>query len=220
MKNYYEILGIKEDADKAQIKKSYIMLAKKYHPDKVQHSDSASNDIFADIAEAYDVLYDEEKGKEYDDNLKKFKNGIDVENQKRDEKLELMIKRAKRRVSERNFEDALKYFDKLIEHFKYISKKPSSEMLSLYGYSLFFSGRNKTEGLAVMDRCVTETMFNDQDIILNLVEAYIEEKRVDKARELFKQAAGINPRSRRLMRINAMMKQNKKSIFDIIFRRG
>lgn len=219
MKNYYNILGVQENAEKPQIKKAYIMLAKKYHPDKVQDENNDAGNIFADIAEAYDVLSDDEKRKEFDEQLKKFRNGVDIENQKRDEKIELMAKKAKRRMSEKKYDEALKYYDKLFEHFKYINRKPESEMQSAYGYALYFSGRNRKEGLEIMDRAVTETMFNDQDIILNLVEAYIEEKRTDKARELFKQAAGINPRYRRLGVINAMLKQQKKSIFDIIFRR-
>lgn len=219
MKNYYNILGVNEDAEKAQIKKAYIMLAKKYHPDKVQDENSDTGNIFADIAEAYDILSDYEKRGEFDEKLKKFREGVDIENQKRDEKMELMAKKAKRRMVEKKYDEAIKYYEKLFEHFKYINRKPDSDMMSAYGFALYFSGRNRKEGLEIMDKSVTETMFNDQDIILNLVEAYIEEKRPDKAKELFKQAAAINPRYRRLGVINGRLKQQKKSILDIIFRR-
>ena len=62
--NYYDILGVTKDADQATIKKSYRQLAKKYHPD-ISKEPNAS-EIFAKIAEAYDVLGDEEKRQHYD----------------------------------------------------------------------------------------------------------------------------------------------------------
>ncbi len=64
-KDYYQILGIDKDADEATIKKAYRKLAKKYHPD-VNRGDAAAEQKFKEIAEAYAVLGDKEKRKEYD----------------------------------------------------------------------------------------------------------------------------------------------------------
>ena len=64
-KDYYEILGVKQDASADQIKKSYRALAKKYHPDK-NPNDKAAEERFKEIQEAYDVLGDAEKRSEYD----------------------------------------------------------------------------------------------------------------------------------------------------------
>ncbi len=62
--DYYDILGVKKDASKAEIKKAYRKLALKYHPDK--NPDKAAEEKFKEISEAYAVLYDDEKRKLYD----------------------------------------------------------------------------------------------------------------------------------------------------------
>jgi len=63
-KDYYEILGVEKAADQKAIKKAYRKLAREFHPD-VNH-DPGAEDRFKEIAEAYEVLGDEEKRKEYD----------------------------------------------------------------------------------------------------------------------------------------------------------
>ncbi len=72
-RDYYEILGVDEKADKASIKKKYRELAKKYHPDR-NHGDKASEEKFKDISEAYDVIGDENKRQQYD-NMRRFGGG-------------------------------------------------------------------------------------------------------------------------------------------------
>ena len=63
-KGYYEILGISKKASQEEIKKSYKKLAMKYHPDVSKEKDSAEK--FKKISEAYAVLSDDEKRKQYD----------------------------------------------------------------------------------------------------------------------------------------------------------
>jgi molecular chaperone DnaJ len=64
-RNYYKILGITQKTTKADIKKKYRELAKKYHPDTNAGS-KAAEDKFKIIAEAYEVLSNAKKRKEYD----------------------------------------------------------------------------------------------------------------------------------------------------------
>lgn len=64
-KDYYKILGVDKKASQADIKKAYRALAKKYHPDK-NKGDKAAEEKFKDISEAYEVIGDEEKRKQYD----------------------------------------------------------------------------------------------------------------------------------------------------------
>ena len=59
MNNYYQILGVPEDADILTIKKAYRELAKKYHPD--HNADSFSSENFIRITEAYEYLTEKNK---------------------------------------------------------------------------------------------------------------------------------------------------------------
>jgi molecular chaperone DnaJ len=64
-KDYYKILGVPESASAEDIKKAYRKLAKQYHPDANQNDPTAA-DRFKEVGEAYAVLHDESKRKQYD----------------------------------------------------------------------------------------------------------------------------------------------------------
>ncbi|MDR1313085.1 MAG: molecular chaperone DnaJ [Deltaproteobacteria bacterium] len=63
--DYYEVLGVSQDADGETIKKSYRSLALKYHPDR-NPGDGEAEERFKEAAEAYAVLSDSEKRRVYD----------------------------------------------------------------------------------------------------------------------------------------------------------
>ena len=63
-RDYYEVLGVSKTASKDEIKKAYRKLSKQYHPDINKEPDAA--DKFKEIAEAYDVLSDDQKKAIYD----------------------------------------------------------------------------------------------------------------------------------------------------------
>ena len=58
-RDYYEVLGINNSADEAQIKSAYRKLAMKYHPDR-NKGDTESEAKFKEASEAYSILYDKE----------------------------------------------------------------------------------------------------------------------------------------------------------------
>ena len=60
-KNYYDVLGVDKNASKDEIKKAFYKLASKYHPDK-----GGDAEKFKEVNEAYQVLSDDKKRKEYD----------------------------------------------------------------------------------------------------------------------------------------------------------
>jgi molecular chaperone DnaJ len=64
-KDYYAVLGVSASATQDEIKKQYRKLAAKHHPDKNQ-SDPKAADRFKEISEAYQVIGDVEKRKQYD----------------------------------------------------------------------------------------------------------------------------------------------------------
>jgi curved DNA-binding protein len=75
-KDYYKILGVDKTVSADEIKKAYRKLARKHHPD-VNPNDKTAESKFKELQEAYDVLKDEKKRKEYDElgtNYFKYKN--------------------------------------------------------------------------------------------------------------------------------------------------
>ena len=64
-RDYYEVLGVDKNADEATIKKAYRGLAKKYHPD-MNPGDAEAEKKFKEASEAYAVLSDPEKKRQYD----------------------------------------------------------------------------------------------------------------------------------------------------------
>ncbi|HEY5356936.1 MAG TPA: molecular chaperone DnaJ [Streptosporangiaceae bacterium] len=73
-KDYYKTLGVTKGASADEIKKSYRKLARKYHPD-ANKGDSKSEERFKEISEAYNVLSDEKRRKEYDEARSLFGTG-------------------------------------------------------------------------------------------------------------------------------------------------
>jgi molecular chaperone DnaJ len=73
-KDYYKTLEVTKGASGDEIKKSYRKLARKYHPD-ANKGDSKSEERFKEISEAYNVLSDEKRRKEYDEARSLFGSG-------------------------------------------------------------------------------------------------------------------------------------------------
>ena len=64
MKNYYNVLGISENSNESEIKKAFRSLSLKFHPDK----NGGKDERFKEIGEAYEILSDANKKREYDNN--------------------------------------------------------------------------------------------------------------------------------------------------------
>lgn len=96
MSNLYEILEVSEKASKEVIDKAYHVLAKKYHPDlQKENEKKIAEEKMKKINEAYEILGDTEKRKQYDEELK-----IKREEQKR-------IEEIKRIQQEQNIQNTL-----------------------------------------------------------------------------------------------------------------
>ena len=64
-RDYYEVLGVSKTATDAELKKAYRQLAKKYHPD-INPGDKEAEAKFKEASEAYAVLSDPDKRRQYD----------------------------------------------------------------------------------------------------------------------------------------------------------
>jgi molecular chaperone DnaJ len=74
-KDYYKTLGVTKGASADEIKKSYRKLARKYHPD-ANEGDAKAEARFKEISEAYTVLSDDKRRKEYDEARSLFGSGV------------------------------------------------------------------------------------------------------------------------------------------------
>jgi molecular chaperone DnaJ len=74
-KDYYKTLGVSKNASADEIKKSYRKLARKYHPD-ANKGDASAEERFKEISEAYTVLSDDKRRKEYDEARSLFGSGL------------------------------------------------------------------------------------------------------------------------------------------------
>jgi molecular chaperone DnaJ len=74
-KDFYQVLGVAKDADQAALKKAYRKLARANHPDS-KPGDKAAEERFKQVAEAYDVVGEPAKRKEYDQMRAAFASGF------------------------------------------------------------------------------------------------------------------------------------------------
>ncbi|MEU6719453.1 molecular chaperone DnaJ [Nonomuraea sp. NPDC046802] len=74
-KDYYAVLGVPKTATADEIKKAYRKLARQYHPDSNQ-GDPSKEAKFKEVSEAYDVLSDSKRRKEYDEARTLFGSGV------------------------------------------------------------------------------------------------------------------------------------------------
>ncbi|MCG8589093.1 MAG: DnaJ domain-containing protein [Proteobacteria bacterium] len=116
--DHYALLGVERDAATAPIKKAYFHAAKRYHPDALSRSGlddirDEAREVFSRIAEAYAVLTDEDKRRNYDVQLDAGAEGdIDVE---RLAQAEMQFRKGEVLVRMGNFKGAIEFLDSAVQ---------------------------------------------------------------------------------------------------------
>lgn len=75
-KDYYATLGVSRDASQEEIKKAYRKLARKHHPDANPQNKKEAEEKFKGISEAYEILGDPKKRRDYDQGVRFFETGF------------------------------------------------------------------------------------------------------------------------------------------------
>lgn len=114
--NFYEILGVKENASEDDIRNAYFEAAKKYHPDKFSSFPEFFNyrakleDLFATINQAYQILSNKEERRKYDLELKgEVKKEFDPK-----ERTRQLFQEAKNAISGRQFQLAIQKLSEIV----------------------------------------------------------------------------------------------------------
>ncbi len=127
MKNYYEILEVNKNASEEVIEKAYKTLAKKYHPDLQNNSNC--QDKMRQINEAYEILSNDFKRREYDEKIKRQSVSIEEYNRiiQENNRLKKDLKRvANQREMSQNQErlEEMSIMQRYYEQIKKATKQP------------------------------------------------------------------------------------------------
>ena len=127
MKNYYEILEVDKNASEEVIEKAYKTLAKKYHPDLQNNSNC--QDKMRQINEAYEILSNDFKRREYDEKIKRQSVSIEEYNRiiQENNRLKKDLKRvANQREMSQNQErlEEMSIIQRYYEQIKKATKQP------------------------------------------------------------------------------------------------
>ena len=129
MKNYYEILEVDKNASEEVIEKAYKTLAKKYHPDLQNNSDC--QDKMRQINEAYEILSNDFKRREYDEKIKRQSVSIEEYNKIIQEnnrlKQDLQKVTSTNNISNLNQIDSLQFARRYYSKIKRASQQPQRQ---------------------------------------------------------------------------------------------
>ena len=127
MKNYYEILEVDKNASEEVIEKEYKTLAKKYHPDLQNNSNC--QDKMRQINEAYEILSNDFKRREYDEKIKRQSvsieeyNGIIQENNRLKKDLKRVANQREMSQNQERLEE-MSIMQRYYEQIKKATKQP------------------------------------------------------------------------------------------------
>jgi curved DNA-binding protein CbpA len=164
MENYYSILGVSSQATQGEVKRAYLKLAQRYHPDRFidPEEKSKANEQFSKITASYRVLSDDKLRAEYDKSLEK---GV----KPKDEAKETQARNAfKRALSFLKNKDPWRAVNLLRIACRYHGQPV---YLSYLGLALVYTKQYQQEGFDKLKEAVKKVMFNPT-LHVNLGKAY------------------------------------------------
>ena len=221
-KNYYQLLGISINASEEEIRKAYYNLAKKFHPDRKtsDKSDTLGPEEFALITQAFNILKDPKKRKEYDEKLRK-----ELELQKKIKLGEAKVtkpnseigggqqqlaresyKKGLKELKNRNYVRAYYLFKTATE------KDPNqAEYWSYLGYANILNKGKLSESVSWAMKAINMNPFN-LDFKLNLAKIYLFTGAKTQARKYLEEIIKMDPKHKEANELLAeISEKNKKT---------
>jgi curved DNA-binding protein CbpA len=191
--DYYEVLGVWPTADAAAIKKAYFRLARMHHPDVIGKNDNGGDGAeqtgidFKLINEAFSVLSNELKRREFDQKLKQRSGGVSDRREADRRSAQLSFEQAKTAMKHNRYDKAVVLLKSAI---KYDDSNPAYH--SWYGFSL---GVLKTHLHEARDACkkALEMEHYNADFHANLGFVYHRAGLESTANECFDEALQWDP---------------------------
>jgi curved DNA-binding protein CbpA len=207
MENYYKILGVSKNATSSEIKKAYLALAQKYHPDRFtdEAEKENANEIFSRVTAAFRTLNDEKLRAKYDSSLARQSTESDEAKQ----------------IQAKNI------FDRALEHINHHEHWPALNMLrtaytydpkplylSFMGLMQVYTKRNVSDGFRKLEHAVKAELFNPV-MHCNLGLALESAGRKDEALRAYRQALTWNSRYTQAKEGVARLDKPKKGLFGL-----
>jgi len=217
--DYYSILGVSNNATTVEIRKAYLSLAKKYHPDKHMGGGEAlqMHEKFAKIVQAYKVLLDDKKRSEYDKTRLSVSYKQKVQDTPRNIQAKMAFKNGLEFYKQGDFWRAEKYFRSAM------SLSPDIPLYkSYFGLSLARQKRRNDEALKFCQEAIDTELYNSHfHVNLGIVYRILGE--TEKAIKCFNEALAWNENDKRakneLEKINGKNKKGK-GLFSHFMRKG
>ena len=209
MENYYDILGVSSNATAADIKKAYLVLAQKYHPDRYLNEEEKqnANEIFSGITAAYRTLSDEKLRTKYDNSL--IKRTTDADDAKEIQANNL-YKRAVEHIEAGNPWPAVNLLRTAYNY------KMCPLYLSYLGLAQVYTRRDQQDGFKKLEHAIKQEMF-DATLHYNLGCALEFVGRTKEATRSYQQALTWDPKYVKARNGLVRLSAKKKGFFSKFF---
>jgi curved DNA-binding protein CbpA len=209
MENYYSILGVSTNATQSEIKRAYIRLAQKYHPDRYgdEQEKQKANEQFSKITAAYRTLSDEKLRSTYDKSIEKG-------TKPKDDAREMQAKNAfNRALIFLKQNDPWRATNLLRIACRY---DPKPIYLSYLGLALVYTKQYRNEGFEKLKEAIRQLMFNPI-LYVNLGLAHEFNGNKSEALQAYYEALNWDNNNRSAKIGISRLQEKKKGFFNKLF---